>query len=526
MAHTPLTTGALARICQGEEVLEPVLQVLGNSAIAGGGGTERFCLVLNDGQSKSSLCILATQLNQLVHDNKIPLFSVIRLKQHVCKQVEGQAKHMVIVKDLEVLHRGETVGVKIGNPVTIGRYNGIASSQFGSSGIIDQESLNCGAVFITFLSVVLPVLKPYVLDKMKHYYSELKKPPIEVRQPNHKLSLKDRLPTDPHRSSVRFNIPITQKTIQDHNELAILYLSAAQRMSFNSLDDCNDYRILLTLMSAGCFSDQEAMITKTLRNIGNYAAHTQVGQFSNDDTKKILDDIEELLLHIPLDTRNQRRDLQQVKKYGALALLMKRTGQQITAIRRSLERAGLCMHPSVRASIQATLTSEEAKFENIELSEKNMKGKWKKIILMDGIFCEEIGLVSLKGSIAGLQSILSTTTPKTQTNVVIGKNFRVCELPFAKGTSRLAYRGRFDNTGEQDVKDFKLWAEVVIKVSKDDATNFLKMHNYATAFADEWTKIRGEEEIRFLWIKIVELPQFEGRQTMEPCLNRKLYKKW
>jgi len=119
MAHTPLTTGALARICQGEEVTEPVLQVLGNKAIAGG-GTERFRLLLNDGQYSNSFSMLATQLNHLVHDNQIPQFSVIKLKQHVCNQMAGQAKRVVIVMDLEVLHRGETVGVKIGNPVTIG----------------------------------------------------------------------------------------------------------------------------------------------------------------------------------------------------------------------------------------------------------------------------------------------------------------------------------------------------------------------------------------------------------------------
>ena len=83
----------------------------------------RFRLLLNDGQYSNSFSMLATQLNHLVHDNQIPQFSVIKLKQHVCNQMAGQAKRVVIVMDLEVLHRGETVGVMIGNPFTIG-YDG------------------------------------------------------------------------------------------------------------------------------------------------------------------------------------------------------------------------------------------------------------------------------------------------------------------------------------------------------------------------------------------------------------------
>ena len=119
MAHTALTSGALARICQGEDVSEPILQVLGHKAIAGS-GQERFRLLLNDGEYSNSFSMLATQLNSLVHEDKIPQFSVIKVKKHICNQVAGQTKRVVIVLELEVLQRGEAVAKKIGNPVTIG----------------------------------------------------------------------------------------------------------------------------------------------------------------------------------------------------------------------------------------------------------------------------------------------------------------------------------------------------------------------------------------------------------------------
>ena len=79
MAHSALTSGALARICQGEDVLEPILQVLGHKAFAGS-DQERFRLLLNDGEYSTSFAMLATQLNSLVHEDKIPQFSVIKMK--------------------------------------------------------------------------------------------------------------------------------------------------------------------------------------------------------------------------------------------------------------------------------------------------------------------------------------------------------------------------------------------------------------------------------------------------------------
>jgi len=119
MSHTALTSGALARICRGEDVHEPVLQVLGQKAITGS-GQERFRLLLNDGEYSNSFAMLATQLNHLVHDEALPQYTVIKVKKLVCNQMANQGKRVVIVLDLEVLQKGELVAKKIGNPVTIG----------------------------------------------------------------------------------------------------------------------------------------------------------------------------------------------------------------------------------------------------------------------------------------------------------------------------------------------------------------------------------------------------------------------
>jgi len=120
MSNTQLTSGALARICQGEDVAAPLLQVLGHKAIAGS-GQERFRLLLSDGLYTNSFSMLATQLNHMVHDQKLSTYTIIRVKKHVCNQM-GQgagSKRVVIILELEVVTPGDQVQSKIGSPVQI-----------------------------------------------------------------------------------------------------------------------------------------------------------------------------------------------------------------------------------------------------------------------------------------------------------------------------------------------------------------------------------------------------------------------
>jgi len=119
MSIHSLSSGALARICQGEDVVNPVVQVLGNKAIQGS-GQERYRLLLSDGHYTNSFSMLATQLNSLIHEKQLEMYTIIKVKKHICNQVAGQTKKVVIILDLEVMTPGSEVRSKIGNPVQIG----------------------------------------------------------------------------------------------------------------------------------------------------------------------------------------------------------------------------------------------------------------------------------------------------------------------------------------------------------------------------------------------------------------------
>ena len=125
-----------------------------------------------------------------------------------------------------------------------------------------------------------------------------------------------------------------------------------------------------------------------------------------------------------------------------------------------------------------------------------------------------------------LQSIISTNEPKTKSTDLVGYGFKIAKDPFSRGTSRLAYRGHFENTWGQTSDYFSDSPEVVVKVSSEDASTYQRVHIYAHEFAEEWNKIREQKEISFNWILSVKLSGFERTQTIEPYLNRKQYKKW
>ena len=135
-----LTNGALARICQGEEVSEPLVQVLGHKAMQGS-GQERYRLLLSDGLYTNSFSMLATQLNNLIHDKHLEMFTVIKLKKLVCNQVPNQSTRVVIILELEVVMPGAQVGSKLGNPVQIGSDGTVPSAPAtgGSEGGLDQH---------------------------------------------------------------------------------------------------------------------------------------------------------------------------------------------------------------------------------------------------------------------------------------------------------------------------------------------------------------------------------------------------
>jgi len=114
-----LTQGALAKICSGGEVSDPVMQVLGYKKIAGS-GTERYRILLSDGQYSNSFSMLATQLNHMIHDKQLEQFTIVKINKFICNQVAGQTKRVMILLELSVVTPGDQVGEKIGNPQAMG----------------------------------------------------------------------------------------------------------------------------------------------------------------------------------------------------------------------------------------------------------------------------------------------------------------------------------------------------------------------------------------------------------------------
>ena len=129
MSQPVLTVDALPRILTGENVPDPVIQVLGvkelpanagpgASASAGQGGTkQRFRLLLKDGQYSNSFVVLAEKFSHLVLKNEIIQHTVIKVTRKCVREL-GDGKKVMIIEDLEVLQKGELVGKKIGNPVS------------------------------------------------------------------------------------------------------------------------------------------------------------------------------------------------------------------------------------------------------------------------------------------------------------------------------------------------------------------------------------------------------------------------
>ena len=349
---------------------------------------------------------------------------------------------------------------------------------------VTKEAQNCETIFISFLTLVLPVLKNYVLDKMVTFWPS--------------------------------NYSVVVKR----------FLSPVMKQNFDTLENCSDCRILLTIISrAGCFSSEEARIAEILKETMNFTAHTQIIHFDKEYTNSVLDTIEKMFKIIPHDTRSQIRDLRQVKRYGAQALLQKRSNQQITAIRKSLERENSKIHPTLKASIEDSLRGEGKIIEKIEVFERNMSKEWPRIPAIETIVCWELELFSLRGNAAGLQSLISTKTPKMKRTQQLGYSFKIHREPFEKGSTRLAFRGQFWSP-RQTCNYFSNFAEVVVKTSQQEVFHFQKVHIYADELAKEWNQLRGEEQLLFLWILSVELPEFEGTQTMEPYLDKKQYNKW
>ena len=103
-----LTVGALSKICSGGEVADPVMQVLGYKKLVGS-SQERYRVLLSDGQNSNSFSMLATDLNQMIHNKELEQFTVVKINKFICNQVAGQTKRVMILLELSVVTSGDQV---------------------------------------------------------------------------------------------------------------------------------------------------------------------------------------------------------------------------------------------------------------------------------------------------------------------------------------------------------------------------------------------------------------------------------
>ncbi|KAL6425446.1 hypothetical protein ACFW04_009553 [Cataglyphis niger] len=121
-----LTEGSLERIMKGIDVEKPLLQMLGykklpKSVNKDGTTTDRYRLLVSDGQRFNSFTMLATQLNNLIEDNILTEYSICKVTNYHLSTVNngGKEKRVMLIMGVEVTVPGSNVGRKIGDPTNI-----------------------------------------------------------------------------------------------------------------------------------------------------------------------------------------------------------------------------------------------------------------------------------------------------------------------------------------------------------------------------------------------------------------------
>ena len=111
-----LTRGALAKICAGQEVIDPVLQVVAFQRAERVTQEEMYVLLLNDGKYFSDMeVVLAPILNNLIHEGEISPFTIIKVKSSMVHAITYLTKKKLVeIRDVEVIKPGYEVGKKIG----------------------------------------------------------------------------------------------------------------------------------------------------------------------------------------------------------------------------------------------------------------------------------------------------------------------------------------------------------------------------------------------------------------------------
>ncbi|XP_011706956.1 PREDICTED: replication protein A 70 kDa DNA-binding subunit-like, partial [Wasmannia auropunctata] len=90
-----LTVEALEKMMRGIEVVKPVLQVLGYKKLpvtANKDGSDRYRLLVSDGQKLNSFTMLATQLNHLITDDILNEYAVCKITNYHLTTVNNSGR--------------------------------------------------------------------------------------------------------------------------------------------------------------------------------------------------------------------------------------------------------------------------------------------------------------------------------------------------------------------------------------------------------------------------------------------------
>ncbi|XP_039613149.1 replication protein A 70 kDa DNA-binding subunit [Polypterus senegalus] len=110
-----LTQGAIEAIAKGNQLQNPILQVVSTRRIESANGPPRYRLLMSDGVHSLSSFMLGTQLNSLLEEELIAVNCICLIKKQVINTLKD-GRRVVIILDLDVVKTGDVTG-RIGDPV-------------------------------------------------------------------------------------------------------------------------------------------------------------------------------------------------------------------------------------------------------------------------------------------------------------------------------------------------------------------------------------------------------------------------
>ena len=107
-----LSLGALKTVYQGENEDDLVLQILGYKPLPG--KEEKYRLHISDGRYSTSRTVLDPGMNNLILEQKLEKFTIIRVKL-ICQKVEEM--RVLILLNIKILNPGCRVNGVFGSPI-------------------------------------------------------------------------------------------------------------------------------------------------------------------------------------------------------------------------------------------------------------------------------------------------------------------------------------------------------------------------------------------------------------------------